>query len=154
MATARRVEQGELLGDLREIVERVVWSVVSTTDRKGRPRSRVMHPVWDFSSVTGVVGTRRTPVKVAHLAAQSAVTCAYWSPDHDAAFVDCEAEWVRDGELGEAWELLGRGYDPASLWPEGVGDSGFAALWLRPYRIQVVRAEVLAGGGSTAMWVA
>lgn len=154
MAVARRVELAELVADLEEVVRRIVWSVVSTVDRAGRPRSRVMHPVWDFVAMTGVVGTRRTPVKVAHLAARPAVSCAYWSPDHDAAFLDCEASWVPEEELGGAWEELGKGYDPGELWPEGPGGGGFAALRLRPYRVQVVRAEVLGAGEAVPMWVA
>lgn len=154
MVETYRVERAELVGDLAEIVGCIVWSVVSTTDRSGRPRSRVMHPVWDFAAMTGVVGTRRTPVKVAHLAARPALTCAYWSPDHDAAFLDCEASWVPEGELAEAWEALTKGYDPAALWPDGPGSVGFAALRLTPYRIQVVRAEALAAGRPVPMWVA
>ncbi len=154
MVTAYRVEQAELAEDLAEIVGRIVWSVVSTTDRRGRPRSRVMHPVWDFATMTGVVGTRRTPVKVAHLAAQPALTCAYWSPDYDAAFLDCEASWVPEAELADAWAALAKGYDPATLWPDGPGSPGFAALRLRPHRIQVIRAASLATGAPVPMWVA
>ncbi|HWO63826.1 MAG TPA: pyridoxamine 5'-phosphate oxidase [Umezawaea sp.] len=150
MVVGRRVELAELVGDLEEIVGRIVWSVVSTVDRAGRPRSRVMHPVWDFGAMTGVVGTRRTPVKVAHLAGQSAVSCAYWSPEHDAAFLDCEASWVGEEELGWAWGELEKGYDPGGLWP---GREGFAALRLRPYRVQVIRAEALGAGEEVPMWV-
>ncbi|MEO6085721.1 MAG: pyridoxamine 5'-phosphate oxidase [Umezawaea sp.] len=149
-----RVELAELVEDLAEIVGRIVWSVVSTTDRAGRPRSRVMHPVWDFAAMTGVVGTRRTPVKVAHLARQPAVTCAYWSPEHDAAFVDCVASWVPEEELAAAWSALALGYDPVTVWPDGPGSPEFAALRLRPYRIQVVRAASLAAGAPVRMWAA
>jgi hypothetical protein len=154
MVSAHRVELAELADDLAEIVGRIVWSVVSTVDRAGRPRSRVMHPVWDFAAMAGVVGTRRTPVKVAHLAGQSALTCAYWSPEHDTAFLDCEAEWVPEEELGEAWAALSEGYDPLTVWPGGAGSADFAALRLRPYRVQVMRASALATGESVPMWAA
>jgi general stress protein 26 len=152
MATAHRVELADLVADLSEIVGRIVWSVVSTTDRLGRPRSRVMHPVWDFKALDGWIGTRRTPVKVAHLAAQSALTCAYWSPDHDAAFLDCTAEWAQDRDA--AWAALAQGYNPATLWPDGPSSPDFAALRLRPYRIQVIKAASLATGAPTPMWAA
>jgi hypothetical protein len=154
MVSTVRVELAELVEDLAEIVGRIVWSVVSTTDRAGRPRSRVMHPVWDFGAMTGVVGTRRTPVKVAHLARQPAVTCAYWSPEHDAAFVDCVASWVPEGELAVAWADLAKGYDPTTVWRDGPGAADFAALRLRPYRIQVVRAASLATGAPVPLWAA
>jgi hypothetical protein len=113
-----------------------------------------MHPVWDFGAMTGVVGTRRTPVKVAHLARQPALTCAYWSLDHDAAFVDCVASWVPEGESADAWAALAKGYDPATVWPGGPGAPDFAALRLRPYRVQVIRAASLATGAPVPLWAA
>jgi hypothetical protein len=152
MATAKHVALAELAGDLAEITGRIIWSTVTTTDQHGRPRSRIMHPVWEIGEqgVSGVIGTRRTPVKVAHLARSPWLTCSYWSPEHDAAFVDCRAEWAGS----QAWERLAKGYDPAALWPEGPDSPDFAALELTPYRIQVIRAADMAAGRPTPMWAA
>ena len=162
MATARRVPLTEIVEDLSEIVTRIVWSVVSTVDTAGRPRSRVMHPVWEIRPdlVEGVVATRPTPVKSAHLEARPFVTCAYWSPDHDAAFLDCHVRWEREVAARKAaWDRIAAtpppvGYDPAPLWPGGPAGDDFAALTLRPYRIQVVRGAALAKGEPTTMWTA
>ncbi|MBE1461233.1 hypothetical protein H4W33_000245 [Kibdelosporangium phytohabitans] len=43
--------------DLAEVVHRIVWSTVSTTDRLGRPRTRITHPVWEIrASPRGTCG--------------------------------------------------------------------------------------------------
>jgi hypothetical protein len=150
MATATPVSLAAVVDDLAEITGRIVWSTVTTTDRHGRPRSRVMHPVWEISPdrVCGLIGTRRTPVKTAHIARSPWLTCAYWSPDHDAAFIDCHATWAG----AEAWPRLAAGYDPLTLWPDGPDSPDFAALELTPYRIQIIRAADMAAGRPTPLW--
>ncbi|ONI79700.1 hypothetical protein ALI144C_23345 [Actinosynnema sp. ALI-1.44] len=152
MVAGKPVTLDAVTEDLAEIVTRIIWSTVSTTDRLGRPRTRVMHPVWEITaeSVVGFVGTRRTPVKVAHIARSPWVTCAYWSPDHDAAFVDCHVTWVGS----EAWDRLAAGYDPTTLWPDGPSSPDFAAWQLRPYRIQIIRGADVAKGLPTSLWTA
>ncbi|MBP2326223.1 general stress protein 26 [Kibdelosporangium banguiense] len=152
MAVATLVRLSELVDALAEITGRIVWSTVSTTDRQGRPRTRIMHPVWRITpeSVTGWIGTRRTPVKVAHLARSPWLTCSYWSPEHDAAFIDCRAEWAGP----QAWDRLATGYDPSTLWPDGPGSPDFAALTLTPYRIQIIRGADVAAGLPTPLWTA
>jgi hypothetical protein len=152
MATAVRVELVDLVEDLAEIANRIVWSTVTTTDRHGRPRSRIMHPVWEFTPqrVTGLIGSRPTPVKTAHIARSPWLTCGYWSPEHDAAFIDCHVAWAGDKE--QAWERLAAGYDPTTLWPEGPGSPDFGALVLTPHRIQIIRAAGMAKGDPTPLW--
>lgn len=63
-----------------------------------RPRSRILHPIWelDGNELTGWIVTRKTPVKVRHLAHSPYLSCTYWEPGHDVAIADCEAEWVAD----------------------------------------------------------
>jgi hypothetical protein len=153
MATAVRVPLTAVVADLAEIVGRIVWSTLTTTDRLGRPRSRIVHPVWSITpkSVTGVVGSRPTPVKRAHIARSPWVTCGYWSPDHDAAFIDCQAEWASDKTA--AWEALSADYDPTTLW-SGPDSPDFGALLLTPYRIQIIRAASMAAGEPTPLWTA
>jgi hypothetical protein len=154
VATAVQVPLASLVDDLAEIVGRIVWSTVTTTDRLGRPRSRIMHPVWEITpqSVTGLIGSRPTPVKKAHIAQSPWLTCGYWSPDHDAAFVDCHVAWA--GETGPAWERLAAGYDPLTVWPDGPSSPDFGALLLTPYRIQIIRGADIAAGHPTPLWTA
>jgi len=49
MATAIHVPLSDLVEDLEEIVTRIIWSTVTTTDTHGRPRTRVMHPTWNIT---------------------------------------------------------------------------------------------------------
>ena len=52
-----------------DMAHRIVWATVATTDRHGRPRSRILHPLWEWDggSLVGWIATGRTPVKRAHL---------------------------------------------------------------------------------------
>ena len=137
-----------------EIAHRVVWATMTTVDAKGRPRSRIVHPVWTsrLDGVTGWLTTRKTPVKLRHLAGNPHVSFSYLAPNHDLAYFDCVAEWVDDpdGKL-QCWNTFVRadppvGYDPISIWTDGPGSPDFAALRLRPYRIQAGRAVDIAAG--------
>src|SRR5207245_5511585 len=47
-------------------VSRIVWCNVSTVDRKGRPRSRILHPIWEGSA--GWIATGRNSFKATHMA--------------------------------------------------------------------------------------
>ena len=31
-----------------EMAHRIVWASVATVDRQGRPRSRILHPIWQW----------------------------------------------------------------------------------------------------------
>ena len=55
----------EPLDQFVAIAHRVVWATVATVDRRSRPRSRVLHPIWvrDGDGLTGWVITRPTPLK-------------------------------------------------------------------------------------------
>lgn len=80
------------------IAHRVVWCTLATVDRRGRPRSRLVHPIWEPTD-DGLVGwftSRPTPLRRAHLAANPSVSCSYWDPAHDVAVAECRAEWVTD----------------------------------------------------------
>jgi hypothetical protein len=42
-----------------EMAHRIVWCVAATTDTAGRPRTRVLHPIWEWDgqSLTGWIAT-------------------------------------------------------------------------------------------------
>ncbi len=56
-------------------------------DHGRRPRSRILHPIWEVRVETpvGWVDTGRPPVKTTHLA------CMYWSPAQNTVSIDCLA---------------------------------------------------------------
>ena len=148
------VDYVDLAGEFVDVAHRVVWCSVATVDRRGRPRSRVMHPVWERteSGLTGWATARPTPLKLAHLARTPFVSCSYWDPAHDVAVAECEARWVTDpGELERAWAACRAlappaGFDPATIFPGGPGSPGSGMLRLDPWRLRVGRAAELAQG--------
>ena len=131
---------------------RIVWATVATVDRRGRPRSRILHPLWERTEagLTGWIVTRRSPLKTAHLARTPFVSCAYWDATHDVAIADCHADWEPDvAERGRVWALFAAapeplGYDFHAVWPDGPGAEGSAALRLDPWRLQTADAMTVA----------
>ena len=71
------------------MAHRIVWCGVATVDRRGRPRSRILHPIWERTAdgVRGWVVTRRSPLKTAHLGRTPYLTCTYWDTTHDVAML-------------------------------------------------------------------
>lgn len=150
--------------DIREdfdaIVGSVVYSTMTTVDARGRPRSRVLIPVWetDGENPTGWLGTHRTPVKAAHLANNPHATFSYWSPAQNTVAADVTAEWIDDPRTRKhVWNLYrhgsppGAGYDPKGFW-KGPQDPEFQVLRLEPWRIQVLRGRDLVAGIPARIW--
>ena len=81
-----------------EMAHRIVWCSAATVDARGRPRSRILHPLWRWEdgALTGWIATGPTPLKRAHLAAHPYVSLTYWAPDHDTCTAECGAELVYD----------------------------------------------------------
>jgi hypothetical protein len=144
------------------VAHRVVWCTVASVDRRGRPRSRILHPYWERSgdALVGWITTRPTPLKVAHLAHSPYLSCSYWDATHDAAVAECAAEWVDDVAMrAHAWELFRAapeplGHDPYSIWPAGPGSPGAGVLRLTPWRMRVAGMETLLGRAPVQVWAA
>ncbi|MFD3508213.1 pyridoxamine 5'-phosphate oxidase family protein [Nocardia sp. NPDC058666] len=146
--------------DFDSIVGAINYATMTTVDTKGRPRSRVLIPVWETDSEQplGWLGTYRTPVKAAHIAGNPHVTFSYWSPAQNTVSVDTVATWTDDpAEREHVWDLYrhgsppGAGYDPGQFW-RGPTDPEFAVLRLQPWRIQVLRRRDLVTGIPARIW--
>jgi general stress protein 26 len=151
-----RPTQTRSFADIRDrfntYLAQVGYANMTTVDRKGRPRNRVLIAVWeetDDGLPVGWLATYRTPVKAAHLAANPHASFSYWSPRQNAAFVDVTASWVTDPEARRhVWRLYrtgspaGVGYDPGAFW-SGPDDPQYHLLRLDPWRIQLVRGTDL-----------
>lgn len=140
----------------------VVWASVATVDPEGRPRTRVLHPIWEWdgTDLVGWIATGPTPVKRAHLEAMPEVSVSYWAPSQDTCQAECAATWAfDDGTRTRIWNLFKDapepvGYDPAMIpsWDEPTSDS-FAALRLDPYRLRVFPGSLLlTGQGELRTW--
>ncbi|RSD15516.1 pyridoxamine 5'-phosphate oxidase family protein [Amycolatopsis eburnea] len=123
------------------VAHRIVWCTLATVDRRGRPRSRVVHPIWRPDPLTGWLFTRPTPLKVAHLAATPWVSCSYWDPAHEVAVAECRAEFADDeASRKDLWDRFASapeplGYDPKILGGEDFRDPEITVLKLTPWRI-------------------
>ncbi|MEV7040318.1 pyridoxamine 5'-phosphate oxidase family protein [Amycolatopsis sp. NPDC051061] len=133
----------ELAGAFVRVAHRIVWCTLVTVDRRGRPRSRVVHPIWEDGpdGLTGWLFTRPTPLKVAHLAASPYVSCSYWDPQHEVAVAECRAEFADDIPTRKyLWDLFASapeplGYDPKILGGEDHLDPKITVLKLTPWRV-------------------
>ena len=95
---------GEIAEEFNARVSRIVWCTFTTVDRKGRPRSRLLHPMWDGS--TGWIATGRDSFKAKHIAKNPYVSVSYWDQQHQQVLAECRAEWVNDPvEKQRVWEL-------------------------------------------------
>ncbi len=150
----------DVIERFRATADRVVWANLATVDPRGRPRSRVVHPLWtlDDGALRGWVTTRRTPAKVAHLEHAGFVSVAYWSPDQATAVAECEASWVSDDErLRSVWDLAAAlpppvGFDPAGMYAGGPSGGDFAVVALAPWQLQVRSLDDLVAGRRPAVW--
>ena len=156
------------MATLQEITEpfitmahKIVWCAVGTVDKKGRPRSRVLHPIWEVSEgrPVGWIATGATPIKVAHLEQSPFVSCNYWTPEQDTCLAECRASWVEDQATKSAvWDKFVNGpapvgYDPGMIpgWEDATSPS-FSALRLDPWRIRVMPAAAMLTGEGTLIW--
>jgi hypothetical protein len=146
--------------DFLRITADVVWCTLTTVDSQGRPRSRVVHPIFTVAEgkPVGWLLTVRTPVKTAHLNGNSHVSCSYWSPEQNVVYADCVATWVEDLEAKRGVDELFKatppplGYDPVEFGLGTPEDETFTPLRLDPWRVQVLR---FAGWGESLvprMW--
>lgn len=144
------------------MAHQIVWCSAATVDASGRPRSRVLHPIWEWDgeSLVGWIATAATPIKRAHLEAHPFVSCNYWSPSQDTCVAECAAEWCFDLATRErVWDLLANGpepvgYDPSVIpgW-ESAASETFSVLKLDPWRLRVMPGSVLLRGeGDTLVW--
>jgi hypothetical protein len=142
-----------------EVAHRIVWCTVATVDQHDRPRSRILHPVWELTDdgLAGWITTRPTPLKRAHLEHSPYVSCSYWDATQDVAVAECRAEWAQDKR--HAWDLFRAapeplGHDPYKIWPDGPGNPDAGVLRLTPWRIRVAGMETLLGRAPALTWTA
>ena len=145
-----------------EMAHSIVWASAATVDGWGRPRSRILHPLWqwDGASLTGWIATGPTATKRAHLAHSPYVSLNYWAPSQDTCLAECRAEWRLDDETrAEIWNLFATtpppvGYDPTIIaaWTSPTAPS-FAILRLTPWRLRVLPGSVFfRQGGEVLTW--
>jgi general stress protein 26 len=146
----------EMAAEFLERVAKIVWCTVSTVDRKGRVRSRILHPIWEGN--TGWIATGRRSHKAKHLEANPYVSLSYWDQDHQQIYADCEAMWEDDqAEKERIWQLYADalpplGYPLEMIWQGGKTDPSYGLLKLRPWRIEMSALSDMMGQTQPRIW--
>ncbi len=147
-----------------KMAHQIVWCTVATVDSDGRPRSRILHPIWqwDGRELIGWIATGPTPTKRAHLKA---------SRVRLVQLLDAVARHVRrrvsrgvgvrrrhaqeaSGGMFKEGSGAGRlrpGDDSRVGWPDV---AEFRGAVLEPWRLRVFPGTVLMGkGGDVLTWM-
>ena len=128
--------------------QQAVYCNVATVDRKNRPRSRIMHVVWD--GPIGWVITWPASHKAKHLAINPYVSLAYIAEPTKPAYAECIAEWVNTVEEKlRIWDLHKSippplGFDPTPGYGT-IENQYYGLLRITPWRIELaeLKAESL-----------
>ncbi|MGB3686995.1 MAG: pyridoxamine 5'-phosphate oxidase family protein [Ornithinimicrobium sp.] len=145
-----------------QVAHRIVWATVATVHASGQPRTRVLHPLWQWDGhrLTGWVATDPASPKAADLAHESRLSLTYWSPEQDTVTADCDSTWlVEDAERQAAWDRFSGapepvGYDPSIIpkWTSAQADA-FGVLELTPTWLRVFPGSLLLRGeGDLLTW--
>lgn len=136
-------------------VQTMVWASAATIDAKGRPRSRILHPIWEGS--TGWIATGRGTLKARHLDANPYLSLAYIADVMNPVYVDCRASWEDDpAERRRVWALIKShpepyGFDPAHDFA-APDNPAFGLLKLAPWRIDLVSFPAPSFEEGTRVW--
>jgi hypothetical protein len=135
-----------------EMAHRIVWATAVTVDSKGRPRARILHPIWqwDGDTMTGWIATSPTTLKKAHLGGRPYMSINYWHPSHDTCLAECHAALIQDDDTRETvWNLFLHapdpvGYNPTIVpaWTSPTADA-FAVIKLTPWRLRVFPGSLM-----------
>ena len=136
-------------------VRKIVWCTMTTVNRKGRPRTRIIHPIWLGS--TGYIVTGRHSFKTKHLDKNQYVSISYWSPEAGLVVADCKTSWQEDvGEKQRIWaafkaEPMPYGYDPEMLGAKAE-DPESGLLVLEPWRVELHSLNEVMQGQPPTVW--
>lgn len=144
------------------MAHRIVWCTVGTVDPTGAARTRILHPIWEWSDgrLTGWIATSPLSPKAKHLEAHDRISLTYWDSTHDTCTADCFAVWESTPEeKRHGWSRFANGpapvgYDPKIIpgW-DSPESPGFGILRLEPFRLRVMPGSfMMAGTGELLTW--
>ena len=143
-----------------EMANRMIYASMATVDSSGRPRTRIVHTLWEWDGerLVGWIGSFVTKMKKAHLARNPYVSCGFWAGAevYDTCTAECRAELLLDEESKRrGWELFKStpeplGYDPATIhpaWADGPTSESWGVIRLEPWYLHVFPATFARSGG-------
>jgi len=126
-----------------ERAHRMVWCDMATAGSTGRPRTRIVHPVWE-NGIAWMTSLRVGP-KAEDIDRNPYVSLAYVSDPVKPAYAECVASWVEDRDERIAiWERIAvipepLGYNAQTMF--GSYDvPNLTMLRLEPWRIRLTVA--------------
>ena len=142
----------------KDFIDRVhsyVLCNAATIDSRQRPRSRILHPIWEGK--TGWVLTHRHSYKSKHLANNPNMSLTYMQDPFKPVYIGCTAEWVDElAQKERIWELFKAapeplGFDPALTF-SNVDDENTGLLKLTPWRISLVSFPAASHDEGQRVW--
>ena len=136
-------------------VHTIVWCNAATVDRQQRPRSRILHPIWEGS--TGWVLTHRNSHKSKHLAHNPYISLAYIKDPFKPVYIGCRARWIDEvAQKQRIWDLFNNaspplGYDPEPEF-ESPAHKNCGLLELTPWRISIVTFPAESHDAGQRIW--
>jgi len=146
-----------LEAEFRRRVERTVWATMATVDFRGRPRARLVHPLWEGR--TGWLLTGRQSLKARHLDRVPYASLTWWDQTNEQVHAECATIWEdRADERRRVWALFRDtppplGYDPALFFAGGPDDPACGVLRLEPWRVELWSLADLASGTPPRVWM-
>jgi general stress protein 26 len=144
-----------LAAEFERRVERTIWCTFATVDKRGRVRSRLVHPLWEGK--IGWLLTGRTSHKARDLDANPSTSLTYWDQTNEQVHVDCNTRWIdKQDERTRIWNRFKEtpfphGYDPGQFFksPE---DPEYGVLRLEPWRLELWSLDDLVAGKPPRVW--
>ena len=140
----------ELQTEFLARVAQAVYCTMATVDQQNRPRSRVIHPIWE--GPIGWLISWPDSHKAKHLARNPAVSLAYIDDKAKPVYVDGAAEWVDSAqEQQRIWDLYRTtpaplGFDPQPHYGT-IDHQYYGVLKITPWRIELGNL-----GGEPVIW--
>jgi general stress protein 26 len=130
----------ELQAEFLARVSQAVYCTMATIDRQNRPRSRVMHPIWE--GPIGWVISWPASHKAKHLAYNPAVSLTYIPEKDKPVYVDGNAEWIDTTEEKlRIWNLHATTPPPVGFDPQPhygtIDHPYYGVLRITPWRIEL-----------------
>jgi general stress protein 26 len=140
----------EIQTEFMRRVSQAVYCNMASVDRKGRPRSRMLHPIWD-GPIGWCISWQET-LKTKHLLSNPYVSLAYIQDRDKPVYAECRAAWVdEESEKLRIWELHKRIPPPLGFDPEPnygtIHHRYYGLLKFTPWMIQLGNL-----GGEAIVW--
>lgn len=132
-------------------VQKTIYCNMATIAPDDRPRSRIVHPVWEDDATGWILSVPDTP-KAQHLAYCAYVSLAYIADINQPVYVECTAGFVtgRDEHL-RVWDIIKHAPPPMGFDPEphygSIDHPHWGVIRLQPYRIELYTLR-----GGTIIW--